>query len=514
MKKYERLSQRSSVELAAIAAFVCGICIHLYALVNNLYNCDDIAQQPKGYGTGITSGRWLLTLLGDFFDYWGGNYNLPLINGVLFLILLSISAALLVDVLGIQRKSSSMLIGALFTAFPTVTATMFFRYTAVYYGIGILCAVLAAWILRKGKIGFWLSALFTAFSLGIYQAYVPITIGVFVLLLIRMALEGKGSIQDILRKGVYYCAALAAGLLAYFLLLKVCLIVYNTNLSDYQGVGDMGKLSLPELPRLIKEAIYSVCMLPVKDYCGLSGMRGVKLVYFLIYGLSAVLILYFLATRVKNWKITIITGVLCFAFALAVNFIVVMCPESWIYTLMVFAFVLIPCLPLMLLECFPACEEQLYFQKIMKKSCIVVSLLLILCYGYEANINYTTLYFANRQVENYCSALVVQIRMTEGFTPDKEWAFIGKIEDPMLHSYWEYETRYGGNEFTQVLLRRYSLFYWIQCFVGYTPEFATEDKIAELCNNQIVQEMPCWPSEGSIKVIGDSVVVKFEDLAK
>ncbi len=511
--EFKKMSRLSRTKLAAISAFACGICVHLYALVNNLYNYDDIAQQPKGYGTGITSGRWFLTLLGDFFDFWGGNYNLPLVNGVLFLVLLSISAAFLVEVLEIRKKSSAVLIGALFTVFPTATATLFFRYTAVYYGVGILCSVLAAWILEKGKTGFLMSALFTALSLGIYQAYVPIMIGIFVMLLIRKALEGKSGIKNLIYKGFYYCTVLVAGVLTYFLLLKIFLIVYNTNLSNYQGVGNMGKLSLPELPGLIKEAIYSVCMLPAKDYCGLSGMRAIKLAYFLVFGISSVLIIYFLVTRVKDWKITIVTGLLCLAFALAVNFIVVMCPETWIYTLMVYAFVLLPCIPLMLLECFPVCEKQHFFQKMMKKSCIVVSLLLIFCYAYEANINYTTLYFANRQVENYCSGLVVQIRMTEGFTPEKKWAFIGNIEDPLLHSFWQFEARYGGNEFTQGLLKRYSLFYWIQCFVGYTPEFAAEEMVAELCKNEIVQEMPCWPSEGSVKVIGDSIVVKFEELA-
>ncbi len=509
MMEYKKMS---GTKLAAISAFVCGVCVHLYALVNNLYNYDDIAQQPKGYGTGITSGRWFLTLLGDFFDFWGGNYNLPLINGILFLVLISISAALLVGVLEIRRKSSAVLIGALFTVFPTAAATLFFRYTAVYYGVGILCSVSAAWILKKGKIGFFLSVLFIALSLGIYQAYVPITIGIFVMLLIRMALEGRSSNKKLIYRGCYYCAVLVAGVLTYFLLLKVCLIVYSTSLSSYQGVGNMGKLSLPELPGLVREAIYSVCMIPLKNYCGLSGMRLIKLTYFLLFGLSAVLIIYFLVTRVKDWKIWIITGVLCLAFALAVNFIVVMCPETWIYTLMVYAIVLIPCFPLVLLECFPICEQPDLFQKIVNKICLVICTLLIFCYAYEANISYTSLYFANRQVENYCSDLVVQIRMTDGFEPGKKWAFLGNIQDPLLHSYWQFETRYGGNEFTQGLLKRYSLFYWIQCFVGYSPEFVTEDIVAELYTKQIVQEMPCWPNQGSIKVIDDLIVVKFEEL--
>lgn len=56
-------------------------------LVNVLHNYDDIAQQPRGYGTGVTSGRWLLSIMGDFCDAIGGNFNLPTVNGLLFLLL-------------------------------------------------------------------------------------------------------------------------------------------------------------------------------------------------------------------------------------------------------------------------------------------------------------------------------------------------------------------------------------------------------------------------------------------
>ena len=52
--------------MAFTGALLSGIVAHAFALVNILHNYDDILQQPKGYGAGITSGRWLLSILGDF----------------------------------------------------------------------------------------------------------------------------------------------------------------------------------------------------------------------------------------------------------------------------------------------------------------------------------------------------------------------------------------------------------------------------------------------------------------
>ena len=178
---------------AVACAFVLGMFTHMYALTNNLHNYDDIAIQPAGYGTGIVLGRWLLTMLGDAADMAGVGYNLPFVNGVLFILLLSICAGLLVSLFEIENRVCAGLVGALFVTFPTAASTMFFRYTAVYYGLGILLAVLAAWVLRRYKYGLLLSALCTALSMGIYQAYAPLTIGIFVLMLIRAG-PGSGAV--------------------------------------------------------------------------------------------------------------------------------------------------------------------------------------------------------------------------------------------------------------------------------------------------------------------------------
>ena len=86
LKKYAR----SPAYKAAVSVMVCGIVVHAFGLVNILHNYDNILQQPKGYGAGITSGRWLLTLLGDFCqNILDLGYNLPLINGLAYLALIA-----------------------------------------------------------------------------------------------------------------------------------------------------------------------------------------------------------------------------------------------------------------------------------------------------------------------------------------------------------------------------------------------------------------------------------------
>ena len=498
---------------AACTSLAAGILTHCFGLVTILHNYDDIAQQPTGYGTGVTSGRWLLSLLGDFWEAIGGNYNLPFVNGVLFLILIAASAGLLVSVFAIRRRTLAALTGALFSVFPAAFSTLAFRYTAVYYGLAVLLSVLAAWILPKKRWGLLLSALCTACSLGIYQAYVPITIGIFVLLLLQQSLDPQANFRKLVLRGLYYCGALLLGLLLYFLLMKATLLLYGTQLSDYQGVNQMGKLSLQDLPGLVKEAVYSVIMLPLKDYCGIASIPLLKGIYILLTALSALELAYLWLKHIRKPLLILFGLCMCLIFPLAVNFIVIMCPDSWIYTLMVYSFVLLPIFPILLTERMTALSSHPPLNCRSSKILAFILSILVGCYAYQTNVNYTALYYSNRQVENYLNSLIVQVRMAEGFDPSMKWAFIGEIEDPLLHSYWQYEMSYGGIEPTQWMLQRYSWPEWIRNYYGYSIPMSDEAAVLALSQTEAVAAMPCWPASGSIQIIGDTVVIKCQELS-
>lgn len=498
---------------AALTALVCGVITHLFGLVTVMHNNDDIGQQPYGYGTGISSGRWLLTVLGDFVGENGGNYNLHFVNGLLFLVLLAASAGIVVSTFRLKKRWSAALTGMLFTVFPSVASTMFFRYTTVYYGISVLLAVTAAWIADRCKHSLILSSICIALSLGIYQAYVPLTISIFVLLLIKQALENNTDALGLIRKGFYYCSILILGLLIYYLCLKVLLAVYGTELSTYDGINNMGKLAIADIPKLVKKALYTFCMLPFKNYCGLANMQWIRISYLLLGGITALIILYILLVKVRKVSIILVTALLCCVFPIAVNFVVIMCPDGYIYTIMLYAFALVGCVPLILLECLPTSEGNMQkFQPVVEKAVALVIAVLVFHYAYDTNINYSAQYYANRQTENYLNAMVVQVRMTEGFDTDKEWAFIGQVEDPLLRTPWQYESRFGGNDNAHILINWDNRYSWFQTYFGYTIPFSDSEKIAELSQTEEVKAMPCWPNEGSIKVIGDTVVIKCQNI--
>ena len=494
--------------IAAISGFFFGVLVHLFGLVNIIHNSDDISVQPTGYGTGTASGRWFLTFLGDFLKKQKLNYNLPVVNGLLFLALLAVSAGVLVAIFRIKDRQLASLLGIIFVSFPTACSTLLYRYTPHFYGLAILLAVLAVYILPKYRYwGLILSAIFTALSLGIYQAYLPLTASVFVLCLCKQVLEEELPFKTVLHRGCYACLSMILGLGIYFVCTKVSLYIADLELKSYQGINEMGQLSLREIPELLLRTYQRCLELVEKDYCNLAPSKIMRLAYGFLFVLNFVMVLSSVVLRKKKFSDMVMALLLCGILPVAVNFIEIMCPNSRIYTIMVYACVVPMIMPIVLIGQFP---EYSKWKKISAKTILTILMVLILGNIYYTNTTYTSLYYTTRQTENYMASMVAQIRMTDGFDTEKEWAFIGDNSDPMIRNPWWNVPVYGGAENTDRMLEAYSWKRWITNYVGYAIPFAADEKTEAIAQTQECMDMPCWPAEGSIKVIDELVVIKFE----
>lgn len=510
---------KSPENMSFLTTFLIGFATHLFGFVNVIHNYDDIAWIPGGTGAGVTSGRWFLTILDALFTKIGIAYNLPYVNAILFILLISVAVKYMIRILDIKNPVSAILIGAVFVAFPAATSTLFFKYAAVLYGISILCAVMAVWCVKRYKYGFIPAMFLIACSLGIYQAYVPITISLMVILSLKDNLAKDSETKQIIKQGLKYIGTLILGIVAYYILLKICLMAYNAQLDTYQGIDKMGAIEITQLPGLIKRSFYEFFSIGFNDYRGIAQSPIIKLGILLLGCISVGLIIFILRVHRKKWDSIILTVFLCAVFPLAIDFIVIMCPTSNIYTLMVYSFALIFTVPLVLLEII----EPLQFsgklfsncKKYIQKAVLLVTLVIFLSYAYLANLNYTQLYYTKQNTENYMSSLVLQVRMTEGFDTSMEWAFIGDdFQDPLLYYSWEWVPRYGGNATSISLINfdNYSRFSWIRNYFGYNIPFADEERLAELEKDAKVMDMPCFPNDGSVQVIDDVVVIKLENV--
>lgn len=502
-------------QVTMCVSFLFGVLAHLFALTNPIHNYDDIVAQPLGYGTGIFSGRWFLQLVGDAALHNNFCYNLTALNGLMLLLLVALSAGLLVSALKIRNNTAACLVGILFVVFPTAASILFFRFTAPYYGLSILLAVLAAWVLRRFPGSLIVSGLCTALSLGIYQSGTPLTISILVLMLIQDSLSGEYSWKDVVLRGLYDCLALILGLVFYYIALQKMLTQWGVELNHYQGIESMGQISLTQLPSLIREAFLTPICLSSENYCGLASNVPVRRLYLLLEIASGVLLIWVWLVRRPKVLNLLASLVLLLLFPIAVDFIAIMCPDAGVYTLMVYSFATIFCLPVLLWELLPVGEGlQKRLCGLAKTAVVALLCCFVFAYTYEDNVNYNALYYANRQTENHYVSLAAQVRMTEGFTSGSKWAFVGEFEDPLMPSpAWNRVSTYGGNCSHTSLLSSYCRPFWLNTYLGYSVSFASEEEVASLSQTAAVRQMPCWPDNGSIQVIGDTVIIKYRDIS-
>ena len=493
--------------IAAISAFGGGLLIHLFGLVHIIHNTDSINYQFTGYGTGAASGRWFLQFLGNFFFRHRMNYNLCLFNGLLFIVFIALSSAFIVSIFHIKSRQLAALLGLLLISFPTVCSTMLYKFTSAFYGLAFFLAVLAVWVLPRWKIaGLLISACLTTLSLAIYQAYLPVTASLFVLQLLLETLETNHSFSSFFRRGMYACLSIILGLLLYFICTKIILASLNLSLNAYQGIENMGKLSLAQIPELIGRTYSGYFRLAFSNYCNLSPNILLNLSYGFLLIIHPIVLVSASINKNKKKTTLVMAFFLWLIFPIAVNLIELMCPESRIYTLMVFGCVSVSLAPLILLQTLPQQYKQ---TKLLYKVTAWVVLIMIVGNTYFTNLTYTKSYYVNRQVENYFSSLITQVRMTKDFTPELKWAFVGEISDPLIDNPWQAVTVYGGTNSTEETLSAYSWQRWFRAYQGYAIPLADSKQIDDIMQTQAFRTMPCWPAEGAIKVIDDVVIIKF-----
>ncbi len=276
-------------KVSFIAALVVGLLAHFYKITNWLPNWDSLVfrYDPQNM---IAIGRWFLPVACSFSSF----YDLPFLNGLLAIIFHALGAVCICKILGVQKKVTALLIGAVVVSFPTVTSVMMYNYVADGYGIAFLLATLSALYMTKEKPNYIISAVLLAFSTGIYQAYVTVTIMLVLFKLIDSAIYGNIKTPQLLKKTLFILLSGAAGMALYYGVLNIILSVTSTTLLDYQGVNAAASLSGIDIAGslyVIKETFIN---------CFFDTSKGISLYVVLNAVVFLVAVAYYLGYVIKN----------------------------------------------------------------------------------------------------------------------------------------------------------------------------------------------------------------------
>lgn len=113
--------------------------------------------------------------------------------------------------------------------------------------------------------------------------------------------------------------------------------------------------------------------------------------------------------------------------------------------------------------------------------------------------------------------MVTQIRSVEGYRTGLPLAIIGRqteIEDSehTMESLMGKKFNVPGKSESNI--NGYSRWHILIQYLGYNPEFLFDDKTSEIAKWDEVRAMPCYPEDGSIKIVDDIIVLKLSDEVK
>lgn len=238
--------------------------------------------------------------------------------------------------------------------------------------------------------------------------------------------------------------------------------------------------------------------------------------------LSAILIVYFLFAYKRSIADRLLTVLLFVMIPVTADSIEIMCSESDIYTLMIYGMVILYLIPVILMELlldknmtlsakeFTLTKFSRYLKLICTWSISICLFVININYIWTSNVNYTAMYYADLETQEYLTSMMTRMRAAKGYTTDAPVAFIGKVSDSSYDNVWkDVPVLYGGN--ASIFVNRYSRIRFFNHLLSYDYTEASAQQIEAIKNTKEFKKMSCYPNDNSIKMIDGILVVKLKN---
>ena len=524
-EKYDNIDKR--IKMCFLSAFICGLFAHIYALTNHLYNYDELWHTPTGFGTGLEVGRWALSITvwiqKVLFD---DCFTIPFINGMLTIILYAVAACFVVSALDIKDEFYAIIVGGLMTTFPAFTCRMFFMFTTHYYAIGIAMAAAGAWIIAKKKLNIlkvMIAIALTVYGMAIYQANFTTAVCILVGNLLVWLITENVELKTAIKKCINYVLYLGVCMALFLAGSKIALSITGKQMETYENLDQMGRLSMEQLIEGIIRCYKTFFKLPIIDVYSMNPNRIVKIAFLICF-------LVFLYTFLKVWMmkkevyLKVLVSLVFAVLPIAVNLIIIMAISSGtMYSIMVYEIVFVFIISIACLEAIRTCNSYItaiHNKMVIDKAGILLNyvtavmlVITVITYIWFANGNYLAMEYTNQHDNAYYQTLMTQIKSVDGYHADMPITMIGK---PVVDSTYTRQDMIGGtfniSGKSSTNINTYSSWNIMTRVLGYDPVNRNSDEEEEYFRGlDEVVNMPCYPSSGSIKIIDDTIVIKFQE---
>lgn len=452
----------------------------------------------------ISTGRWVWPLV----DKLRMGYAAEPFNSFLALLLITTAAWLAMQVFTESTKNHYMYV--LLTTISTSTCCFLsYRFQSPSFGLAALLPIIAIFLISKkcftGKEIWVVNSVITlllVLTLALYQANLGIFCALVVFLFMKYILE-----DDIKYGFNFIIRAISIGLISciiYKILWVICLKIRGIEAAGYNGANSSVSSILFNIPLGIKNAYINWIVRRILS----EGNYIYKPVRFMIYGFIFSMFLYIGVTKLKgNLKAKLFYFAALLLIPMAANICFLLAPSVEYISMQMTA-------PLLFSGIIALCFVESFALKPKRFITICIALLLygnIYCVGTDED----AMIQGNKSMEAIATQMVSSLEKKDALDPDKKYVFIGAPSDNKLfkkNELWDKASYYAqaGDIWAsdECTMNTYN---GLLGHIGIQLSLADVETYRKYMQSKELKEMPCYPSEGSIVVNGDIVVVKISD---
>ena len=497
-----------------------GIICHGFMLFNK-FSLNDDNDCLFRLGITFAQGRWALGLIDTLAQKLGTyNFSLPVFNGVILILCISISACVICEIFEIKDKISRVLIGGILIVFPEIASTLGFMFQAWAWGMALLLVVLADYlILKTNTLKSILAGILICISLGLYQGFLATGICICNL---YFCVRHSGTLKEELLSLVKTILFFVLGVIEYLLANSLFLKITDTKMTSYQNMDSWGIVSVSEYLDRIKRA----AVVFVKGDIAYNEL-GRKLYPVCIIVLGFITLVWLIQLYkhfskkiyIAVWKTLII---MCLPFAFSFHYII---GGATIHPEMLYSssFILISILVFggktrNALGDSSEFEKKITGAKVRSSghiisdisryiSYILVIVMFTVFFRYD-NILYFKASTEHEEDVAFLNRLVVRIQSIEGYNDDYPVLLYNfeQINDNSLfrhpqlmsYDYLPYKNQINNMD----------VYWYLNNWAGYGPQMASESDSEKIVDSIEFAEMSVYPDDGSIRIIDGIIVVK------
>lgn len=502
---------------AFLSALFAGIITHMVALVNDIPNHDGLASVYFDQNM-ITSGRWFLMPACAISSF----YSLPWLIGVLSILFLAITACLTVNILDIKNNAFAAVIGALMVTYPGLCGNFAYVFTMDGYTLGLLLCVSAVYVVKtfgkddKFGLCFIPAGILLGTGMGTYQSYLCVAMLLCVYLCgVILLSDHKASVK--LRNVLRYAAMGVTGVVFYYVMLRILLLIQHKQLADYQGIKDMASGNGVGILETIKKIYSDFIVFSVSGKVFLPNLFAVLL--FAVLFITALFIFVKKAGKsgyLKKPLFYVFSILFILVIPCVTNAIMVISTDVTYHVLMRYQWILFPIFLLAIIdEGIFAGDKESGLNVLTVWLTFSAAALIAFVYIVTDNIAYSNLSKKYEKTYAYCVRLADRIEQTEGYYHGIPIAMVGVVGNdnfPTTDVTGDVTGNILGIGGDYLLYRGENYADFFKYYLGITFNILPDTYVTDFYNEDFYANMASFPDEGSTLVSDGILYVKTENV--